>query len=151
DLPPVGPRPAPAGRLRRARRPRRGRRAALAELTTDLRDTADRWPVAQGAVGAPAVVPAHPAREGAGALGAGGIGVAIRPLPQGGADEGLRLAVGARGVGTGAPALDAQPGAGIAPGMAAIGMAVVGQHALDPDAVLGAEPGRRAAKEGARV
>src|SRR5688572_28437243 len=59
--------------------------------------------------------------------------------------EAFDLAVGLRPVGPGALGLDTQLGAGVAPGVGAVGRAVVGQHPLHGDAA-GGEPGHRPAQ-----
>ena len=63
----------------------------------------------------------------------------VSPFAQGGLDEALGLAVGARSVGTGEAVLDAELEAGGAKLSGAIAGAVVGEQASDGDAVLGVE------------
>jgi hypothetical protein len=63
----------------------------------------------------------------------------VGPLAQGGLDEALGLAVGARSVRTSEAVLDAELEAGGAELSGAIAGAVVGEQAADGDAVLGIE------------
>ena len=76
--------------------------------------------------------------------------VSLAAPPGGGNDADTHALPLVRGrVGAGAPTLDPQRAAQVAPGVAAIGVAVVGEHPLDRDAVLGRRtrpppaPGRR--------
>ena len=63
----------------------------------------------------------------------------VGPLAQGGLDEALGLAVGARSVRTSEAVLDAELEAGGTKAAGAITGAVVGEQAADGDAVLGVE------------
>src|SRR5712691_905938 len=67
-----------------------------------------------------------------GALGAGAVLARIRPAFLERLDESLRFAIGARGVGAGAPVRDAQPRAHRREVARAIGAAVIGEDPLDP-------------------
>jgi hypothetical protein len=67
------------------------------------------------------------------------IGANLGPLAEGGLNEAFGLAVGARGIGTGEAVLDAELEAGGAEVAGAIARAVVGEQAVDGDAVLGIE------------
>jgi hypothetical protein len=70
----------------------------------------------------------------------------VGPLAQAGLNEALGLAVGPRRVGPGAQMAQLQRAAGVAPGVAPIGRAVVGHDPLDRDALAG-EPSDRALQE----
>src|SRR3954453_503763 len=119
--------------------------AGLAVLLGQVGQAGDGRVVADRGVGPVMVVLVQPGRQG---LSTGwlaeehpGEGPAVGQ----GAVEALDLAVGLRPVGPGALGLDAQLGAGGAPGVGAVCRAVVAQHAFDGDAA-GGEPGRRPAQ-----
>ncbi len=83
-------------------------------------------------------------------MGAGGIGEGVRPLAEQRLDEALRLAVGARGIRTGAQVAQAQPGACLAPVPRQVGRTVVREHRLYGHALCPV-PGDRAPEEGDSV
>src|SRR5688572_13712671 len=83
------------------------------------------------------VVVPEPAVKGGGAFGAGAVDGAVGPSVEQCADEALGLAVGLRTAGAGAVVADAERAAGERVDGGAVGGAVVGEHALDADAVAG--------------
>ena len=70
------------------------------------------------------------------------VGVGIGLFAQGRLDEALGLAIGLRGVGPGALVGDAKPSQCYGVAFGSEGRAVVGHHALDPDAVSAKEAER---------
>ena len=79
--------------------------------------------------------------EGFGAVAFAWVGGCVGPELEQGADESFGLAVGLRAVGAGLLGLDAVFLAGVVPAAFEAG-AVVGQDALDADAVAGVEAGQ---------
>src|SRR5215207_5050716 len=78
------------------------------------------------------------------------VGVAVRPLAEESLDERFRLAVGLRPAGTGVAAGDPELGAGARPGVRAVAVAVIAEHAFDHDPAL-AVPADGAVQEGDAV
>src|SRR6267142_2114133 len=97
-------------------------------------DPRDGGPTLQTAVRAMPVVVMEPLGELSAPLVGVSIEAGVGPLEQGGFDEALDLAIGARGVGPREEMLEAEPVA--APGEAArpVARAVIGHHRGDPDA-----------------
>src|SRR2546422_10596864 len=81
---------------------------------------------------------------------AGVVGEAVGPLAQQRLHERLGLAIGLWSSGAGVTAADAKLGAGSSPGVGAVAIAVVREHALDRDPAL-AVPGLCPAQEGHAV
>ena len=81
-------------------------------------------------------------------MAAGGVGEAVGPFAQQGFDQRFGFAVGLGSAWPGVAAGDAQLDAGVAPGKAAIAVAVVGEHSLDRDAVIGIPAGRAGQEAG---
>src|SRR5215216_4197603 len=81
------------------------------------------------------VVVPEPAVKGCGAFGAGAVDGAVGPAAEQGADEALCLAVGLGSVGAGAQMADAERAAGERVHGRAVSGPIVGQQALDFDAV----------------
>ncbi len=96
------------------------------------------------------VVPAQIAGESSSAVGARGVRKAVSPLAQQCLDERLGLSVRLRPARAGVAASDPELGAGLCPGVRAVTVAVVGEHALDRDPTLPV-PGRRSTQEGDAV
>jgi hypothetical protein len=83
------------------------------------------------------------------ALGRGGCSRDIRgvgPLAQQGLDEGFGFAIGLRSPWACVAPLDAELGAGVAPGEGAVAVAVIREHAFDVDA-LSCVPAEGSTKE----
>ncbi len=93
------------------------------------------------------VVPAEVAGEGAGAVGAGGVGEAVGPFAQERLDERFGFPVGLGPWWSGVAAADLELSADGRPGLGAVAVAVVGEDGLDGDVALGV-PGDGAPKEG---
>src|SRR4051812_50001970 len=83
------------------------------------------------------VVVVQPAVKGGGAFGAGAVERAVGPAAEHGSDEALSLAVGLRAVGAGAQVADAHGATRDRVHRRAVGRAIVGDQALDDDAVAG--------------
>jgi hypothetical protein len=93
------------------------------------------------------VVPPEVAGKRSASVLARGVGEAVGPLAQECLDQGLGFAVGLGAVGPGETAAEAVARADEPPGTRAIGARIVGEDALDNDA-LPAIPGERAGEEG---
>ena len=76
-------------------------------------------------------------------IGAGPV-LGVGPFLERGLDEAFGLAVGTRGVGSGAAVLELHLGAGIAEQVGAVGTSVVGKQSAYGDVALGEEAGRSA-------
>src|SRR5215212_1919852 len=85
------------------------------------------------------VVVVDPAVKGCGAFFAVAVERAVGPAAEHGADEAFCFSVGLRSVGAGAEVADADGAAGDRVDGGAVGRAVVGDHALDGDAVAAIE------------
>ena len=85
------------------------------------------------------VVGVEPAVKGFGAFSVGGVELAVGPAAEHGADEALCFAVGLRASGSGAEVADAEGFAGEGVDGGAVGRAIVGEEALDGDAVAAVE------------
>ena len=92
------------------------------------------------------VIPAQPAAQRLGAMGARGVSQAVGPAPRQDLDEASRLAIGAGRVGTGAQVVQPVDRTALPPGVGAFRRAVVRRYGRCRDA-LGAEPGQRAVQE----
>src|SRR5262249_61471547 len=91
------------------------RRAALVVISQQIvpgDESADRWLTIKGAVPTMPIVVVQPTGQGHRAAGRGGIGRAVGPFAQQGANEAFRLAVGAWGVGPGPAMLEPTHSAG---------------------------------------
>ncbi len=89
--------------------------------------------VVQRSVGSVPVVVVQPDVEVLGALLGRLVGACVGPFAQGGLDEALGLAVGARGVGAGVAMHEAEAAAEVLEGAGSVGGAVVGEDAADAD------------------
>ena len=85
-------------------------------------------------MGAMPIVVVEPGEQMVGALEGGEVGAGIGPFAEGGLDEALGLAVGARSVGAGEVVADAEAAASATEVGGAITGAVVGEQASDADA-----------------
>src|SRR3954447_24090526 len=85
------------------------------------------------------VVVPEPAVKGGGAFSAGAVDRAVGPAAQHGPDEAFGFAVGLRTSGTGAEVADAEGLVSDGVDAGAVGRAVVGEQALDGDAVASVE------------
>ena len=92
------------------------------------------------------VVVPEPAVKGGGAFAAGAVDRAVGPAVEQGADEAFGFPVCLWPVGAGAEVADAEPAAGECVHDAAVAAAVVGEYALDDDAVAAVESERAAQK-----
>ena len=114
-------------------------------MAGEVGQAGDRWLASDGGVGSVVIVEVEPAGR---AVAGGFVTVepGVGPAVGQGAVEAFDLAVGLGSVGPGPFVGDAEVGAGVAPGVGAVGGAVVGQHAFDGDAVFG-EPGDGAVQD----
>ncbi len=80
------------------------------------------------------IVVVEPGEQMVGALEGGAVGAGIGPFAEGGLDEALGLAVGARGVGAGEAVADAEAAASTTEVAGAVPGAIVGEQASDADA-----------------
>ena len=95
---------------------------------------ADRGIIAEAGVGAMPIVVVEPGEQMVGALEGGEVGAGIGPFAEGGLDEALGLAVGARGVGAGEAVADAEAAASTTEVAGAVTGTIVGEQASDADA-----------------
>ena len=75
-----------------------------------------------------------------------GIVASVSPFPQGGLDETLGFAVGARGVGPGETVMETQLGASGSKSMRAVAVAIIGEQTTDANAQAGVIEERGAEK-----
>jgi hypothetical protein len=129
--------PGRAGRRRG--RCRAGRRPRLVVLPGEVGQAGDGWFAAGCGVGSVVIVEVEPGGEGFAAGVFGAVEASQSPAVGQGAVEAFDLAVGLGPVGPGLLRLDAEFGAGVAPGAGFVGWSVVAQHAFDGDAA-GGEP-----------
>lgn len=108
----------------------------LVVLTRDVVDAGDGWVSVECGVAAVVVVGVEEACQGYGAFLAGGVGPPVGPLVKEGAVEAFDLAVGLRPVGADLLVGDAGRGQGLGEQLGLVAGAVIGQDAIDGDALV---------------
>src|SRR5258708_40338748 len=115
----------------------RGVNVVCQEVVNIETGAGDGWFLVEGGVRAMPVVLMDPGSEMAESLGGVLISTSVSPLADGGLDETLGLAVGARGVDASADVAELKIAASVSEAMRVEARAIVGHNAADADAELG--------------